>query len=304
MTGGDGRDHLVASAVADPASPAGGALGLDLRLTATKPPALHNRIGWIDFAEGGSSYYYSRTAMSATRVDHRRRADRSGHRRGLVRPPVGRLHRGRWRRLGLVRRQPRRRDGPDALARPGRGRLVPPGLRDARRRATDARRTCRGRPSRSRRAAAGRARPRAPTTRLAGGSGSRPRDWRSTSRRRSRTRSSTPARRQASCTGRAPSTWPRRGTGRGWAARPTWSSPAMRRRHPRRHEPVADRRRQGRGEASGSVTPLAVATATICASTAERPARSRIIALADCLYAVAFVTDWTSASTAVSWIPL
>jgi predicted secreted hydrolase len=65
MTGGDGRDHLVASAVADPASPAGGVLGLDLRLVATKPPALHNRIGWIDFAEGGSSYYYSRTAMSA-----------------------------------------------------------------------------------------------------------------------------------------------------------------------------------------------------------------------------------------------
>ena len=33
-------------------------------------------------------------------------------------------------------------------------------------------------------------------------------------------------------------------------------------------------------------------------------ARSRIIALADCLYAVVFVTDWTSASTAVSWMPL
>ena len=67
---------------------------------------------------------------------------------------------------------------------------------------------------------------------------------------------------------------------------------------------IADGRRQGLGDASGSVTPLAVATATICASTAERPARSRIIALADCLYAVVFVTDWTSASTAVSWMPL
>ena len=77
MTGGDGRDHLVASAVADPRGPAGGVLGLDLRLTATKPPALHNRIGWIDFAEGGSSYYYSRTAMSATGSITARRADRT-----------------------------------------------------------------------------------------------------------------------------------------------------------------------------------------------------------------------------------
>ncbi|HEV7809031.1 MAG TPA: MMPL family transporter, partial [Candidatus Limnocylindrales bacterium] len=66
MQGGGGRDHLAALGVADPASPDQGILGLDLALSATKPPALHNRIGWIDFAAGGSSYYYSRTALAAT----------------------------------------------------------------------------------------------------------------------------------------------------------------------------------------------------------------------------------------------
>ncbi len=66
MTGGDGHDRLVAHGIADPASPAGGPFGLDVSLTATKPAALHDRIGWIDFAAGGSSYYYSRTSMTAT----------------------------------------------------------------------------------------------------------------------------------------------------------------------------------------------------------------------------------------------
>jgi predicted secreted hydrolase len=66
MIGGDGRDHLVAGGIADPASPTPGQLGLDLHLAARKPPALHNQAGWIDFGEGGSSYYYSRTSMAAT----------------------------------------------------------------------------------------------------------------------------------------------------------------------------------------------------------------------------------------------
>ena len=56
---------LVTLTAADPASPATGALGIDLTLDARKPPALHDRIGWIDFAAGGSSYYYSRTSMAA-----------------------------------------------------------------------------------------------------------------------------------------------------------------------------------------------------------------------------------------------
>jgi predicted secreted hydrolase len=66
MTGSGGRDRLSASGIADPASPTPGILGIDLTLAARKPPALHDRIGWIDFAAGGSSYYYSRTSMAAT----------------------------------------------------------------------------------------------------------------------------------------------------------------------------------------------------------------------------------------------
>ena len=41
--------------------------GLDARdLAATKPPALHDGDGYIDFGPAGGSYYYSRTAMTAT----------------------------------------------------------------------------------------------------------------------------------------------------------------------------------------------------------------------------------------------
>ena len=43
-----------------------GGMGLDLTLHATKPPALHDRDGWIDFGAAGGSYYYSRPAMDAT----------------------------------------------------------------------------------------------------------------------------------------------------------------------------------------------------------------------------------------------
>ena len=43
-------------------------------LEATKPPALHDGDGWIDFGPAGGSYYYSRTAMAATgTLDARRR---------------------------------------------------------------------------------------------------------------------------------------------------------------------------------------------------------------------------------------
>ena len=41
-------------------------MGLDLLLRTTKPPALHDTDGWIDFGPAGGSYYYSRTAMDAT----------------------------------------------------------------------------------------------------------------------------------------------------------------------------------------------------------------------------------------------
>ncbi len=67
MAGTGGTDHLSArltdAEAALAGSPAG--LGLDLKLTRTKPAALHGADGWIDFGPAGGSYYYSRTAMDA-----------------------------------------------------------------------------------------------------------------------------------------------------------------------------------------------------------------------------------------------
>ena len=108
--------------------------GSTSRVDATKPAALHDDDGWIDFGPAGGSYYYSRTAMAAggTLTLGGDGARVTGD--GLVRPPVGRLHRGRRRRLGLVRGQPR--DGTDlmlSLVRDADGSL-PARLRDARRR--------------------------------------------------------------------------------------------------------------------------------------------------------------------------
>jgi predicted secreted hydrolase len=68
MAGANGTDRLLAALAPDEAAAAGvpGGLGLDLLLRTTKPPALHDRDGWIDFGPAGGSYYYSRTAMTAT----------------------------------------------------------------------------------------------------------------------------------------------------------------------------------------------------------------------------------------------
>ncbi|MEZ0240297.1 MAG: lipocalin family protein [Chloroflexota bacterium] len=68
MAGSGGTDTLVAAFAPDEAALAGspGGLGLDLRLEAIKPAALHDHDGWIDFGPAGGSYYYSRTAMAAT----------------------------------------------------------------------------------------------------------------------------------------------------------------------------------------------------------------------------------------------
>ena len=66
MAGADGRDRLSARLAPAEADAAGlSALGLDLQLVSRKPPALHDRDGWIDFGPAGGSYYYSRTAMDA-----------------------------------------------------------------------------------------------------------------------------------------------------------------------------------------------------------------------------------------------
>lgn len=67
MAGSGGVDRVSAMLAPDEAAVAGspGGLGLDLHLDATKPAALHERDGWIDFEPAGGSYYYSRTAMTA-----------------------------------------------------------------------------------------------------------------------------------------------------------------------------------------------------------------------------------------------
>jgi predicted secreted hydrolase len=67
MRGGAGTDHLAtAMSATEAVTQKTPTLGLDLDLVARKPAALHDRDGWIDFGPGGGSYYYSRTAMSAT----------------------------------------------------------------------------------------------------------------------------------------------------------------------------------------------------------------------------------------------
>ncbi len=67
MSGTGGVDRLAAAMAPDEAAAAGvpGGLALTLDLEATKPPALHDTDGWIDFGPAGGSYYYSRTAMEA-----------------------------------------------------------------------------------------------------------------------------------------------------------------------------------------------------------------------------------------------
>ena len=67
MAGSGGEDHLAVGLTPAEALLAGssGDLGLDLSLAATKPPALHDGDGFIDFGGAGGSYYYSRTEMTA-----------------------------------------------------------------------------------------------------------------------------------------------------------------------------------------------------------------------------------------------
>ncbi len=57
MRGANGEDRLVASTEA---------YNLVLALRSTKPPALHDGDGYIDYGNGQASYYYSRTRMAVT----------------------------------------------------------------------------------------------------------------------------------------------------------------------------------------------------------------------------------------------
>jgi predicted secreted hydrolase len=67
MAGADGADRLTATLSDAEAATAGldAGMTMQLDLAATKPPALHDEDGWIDFGPAGGSYYYSRTAMTA-----------------------------------------------------------------------------------------------------------------------------------------------------------------------------------------------------------------------------------------------
>jgi predicted secreted hydrolase len=66
LSGADGVDRIEAALSSEEAAAAGRAFGLTLDLRSTKPAALHDGDGFVDFAVAGSSYYYSRTRMAAT----------------------------------------------------------------------------------------------------------------------------------------------------------------------------------------------------------------------------------------------
>ena len=65
LAGSNGMDRIEAALSPDEAQDAGRAFGLALDLRSTKPAALHDGDGFVDFAEAGSSYYYSRTRLAA-----------------------------------------------------------------------------------------------------------------------------------------------------------------------------------------------------------------------------------------------
>ena len=66
LAGAGGTDQIEAALAPEEAELAGAAFGLHLDLESTKPPALHDGDGFVDFGEGGKSYYYSRTRMAAS----------------------------------------------------------------------------------------------------------------------------------------------------------------------------------------------------------------------------------------------
>jgi predicted secreted hydrolase len=66
LAGGNGADHIEAALSPEEAAAAGASFGLRLDLKSTKPAALHDGDGFIDFGPAGSSYYYSRTRLAAT----------------------------------------------------------------------------------------------------------------------------------------------------------------------------------------------------------------------------------------------
>jgi predicted secreted hydrolase len=66
LSGANGTDRIEAALSPEEAAASGASFGLQLDLEATKPPALHDGDGFVDFGPAGSSYYYSRTRLAAT----------------------------------------------------------------------------------------------------------------------------------------------------------------------------------------------------------------------------------------------
>ena len=66
LAGANGSDHIEAALAPEEAAATGASFGLNLDLETTKPEALHDGGGFVDFGPGGSSYYYSRTRLAAT----------------------------------------------------------------------------------------------------------------------------------------------------------------------------------------------------------------------------------------------
>jgi predicted secreted hydrolase len=66
LSGSGGTDRIEAALTGEEAAAAGRSFGLALDLRSTKPAALHDDDGFVDFREAGTSYYYSRTRLAAT----------------------------------------------------------------------------------------------------------------------------------------------------------------------------------------------------------------------------------------------
>jgi predicted secreted hydrolase len=66
LAGSGGTDAIEATLTDEEAAAASRSFGLDLVLSSTKPAALHDGDGFVDFGPAGSSYYYSRTRLAAS----------------------------------------------------------------------------------------------------------------------------------------------------------------------------------------------------------------------------------------------
>ena len=66
FAGRNGRDAIEARLAPEEALAGGDTFGLDLQLTEHEPPVPHDDDGFVDFGPAGTSYYYSRTRMTAS----------------------------------------------------------------------------------------------------------------------------------------------------------------------------------------------------------------------------------------------